>query len=101
MDVEPLSKREEVFYFIVTGFRKTFRLMGNIRIIYQGTEWSKTNDHELECFVNSSNEIFISIETHSFPASYICLDEHTAIKLSKELRKEIAILKQNKGGDNG
>jgi hypothetical protein len=70
--------------------------MENVHIIFKGTVKSDTQEHELELFCNNSNEIFIQIENEGYPPSFICLNEETAVKLSKELKKEIAILKGNK-----
>jgi len=66
--------------------------MGNVRLIFGGAENSGTNDHSLELYVNYRNELFISIDMESMPEAFICLDKSTAIKLSKELRKQIALL---------
>jgi hypothetical protein len=71
--------------------------MGNVKIIFLGCENSRTDGHELEVFANDSNQLFISIEMNS-PKSqcdgeaFLCLDKSTAIKFSKELRKQIALL---------
>ncbi len=65
--------------------------MANIKIAFLGTEESKTNSHELECFINSKNHIYIGITTgdDEYYNSWICLDKSTAIKLAKTLRTEI------------
>ena len=65
--------------------------MANYKIVFHGTERSKTNKTELECFVNTDGEIFISLEDN-YP-QHICLDVSTAIKLSKTLRTNINIAK--------
>ena len=66
--------------------------MGNVRLIFGGTEISETKEHSLQVFANNRNELFISIDMESMRESFICLDKSTAIKLSKELRKQIALL---------
>ena len=66
--------------------------MGNVKLIFGGTEISNTEDHSLQVYANYRNELFFSIEMDGFPESFICLDKSTAIKLSKELRKQIALL---------
>lgn len=67
--------------------------MAKTKLVYYGTDESKTEDYNLVMYANSNNEIFISIDSEEKSPSFICLDRSTAIKLSKELRKEIATLK--------
>lgn len=69
--------------------------MGNVKLIFCGTDVSDTTSHELKVYCNMRNEMFISIDMnmkHDFGVAFICLDKSTAIKLSKELRKQIALL---------
>ena len=69
--------------------------MGNVRLIFGGTKKSDTTEHSLQVFANDKNELFISIDMnmqHDFGEAFICLDKSTAIKLSKEIRKQIALL---------
>ena len=66
--------------------------MANVTLIFYGTERSKTDDTELKAFSNRANEMYISIEDDDYPPNHICLDKKTAIKLSRELRKQIALL---------
>ncbi len=79
--------------------------MGDARVktIFYGTEKSKTEDVELVCYVNSDNQIFIQIEDTSEGFAYdsvqfICLDKATAIKLHRELKKQISFIEE--GGEN-
>tara|TARA_R110000803_G_scaffold207371_1_gene275271 strand:- start:678 stop:908 length:231 start_codon:yes stop_codon:yes gene_type:complete len=67
--------------------------MAKIKTVFLGTESSGTGQHELRCFANTRNEIYISIEELDFPYSSISLDVSTAIKLSKTLRTAINIIK--------
>ncbi|AGO48519.1 hypothetical protein Phi18:3_gp007 [Cellulophaga phage phi18:3] len=64
--------------------------MANVKLIFQGTESTGTEDSELECYANSENEITLSIKDcvneHN---SAISLDVSTAIKFSKVLRSAI------------
>lgn len=64
--------------------------MANIKLIFQGTERSETFEDELEVYANTFNEITIIINDSHL--SMICLDKETAIKFSKELRKQISYL---------
>ncbi len=68
-------------------------MSARVKLVFFGTESSDTNQHELECYLNHTNEeIYISInnkdDLHD-PIGFICLDKSTAIKLSKSLRTEI------------
>lgn len=69
--------------------------MANIKILFNGTENSETQEHKLECFANSNNEIYIEIDSgcNEVP-DFICLDKSTAIKFSKTLRTEINKIKE-------
>lgn len=62
-----------------------------VHLLFRGSENSKTNDHELECFDNKYNEVYISIKGYS--SEFIALDVETAVKFSKQLRKSIANIK--------
>jgi hypothetical protein len=70
--------------------------MANTKLIFCGTERSKTEEHELVCYFNNFNEIFIEIDCldgGDIPA-YICLDKSTAIKLAKTLRTHINFISE-------
>jgi hypothetical protein len=66
-----------------------------VKLIFNGSKISKTEDHELKLYANNKNEIFVDIDIPEFSNSFIVLDKETAIKLSKELRKQIAIISEN------
>lgn len=63
-----------------------------VKLIFYGSEKSKTNDAELTAYCNASNEIFIHIDMFDGNPCFICLEKDTAIKFSKELRKQIAYI---------
>jgi len=67
-----------------------------VQIIFYGSEKSETNEHELRCFCNTHQEIYLAIEMNHTYEHFICLDKSTAIKLSKELRKQIALIEDEK-----
>lgn len=71
--------------------------MANIKLLFYGCIESGFEETFIECFANTKNRIFISIENeeNSFPSQFIALDKSTAIKFSKELRKQISILSEN------
>ncbi len=63
--------------------------MSNHKIIFLGSESSE--NHELECYRNDNNEIFISIDMkYNQVNDWITLDRATAIKLSRVLKAEIS-----------
>lgn len=64
--------------------------MANIKMIFQGTERSETNNAELEVFANRFDEIFICIEDNHIQS--ICLDKSTSVRLVRELKKQIGFI---------
>jgi hypothetical protein len=62
--------------------------MPNTKLIFYGTEESGSDSHELICFINHREQIYISLDMGDYPV-YICLDKPTAIKFAKTLRTEI------------
>jgi len=62
--------------------------MENVKLVFVGTD----NETELQVFANNENNIFIDIQTEGYPHSFITLNRATAIKLSKELKKQISYL---------
>ena len=68
--------------------------MANTKIIFLGTENSTTSDHELQCFCNVRNNIVVSIIDNYNRETIITLDKATAIKFSKELRKQISYIEE-------
>ena len=77
--------------------------MANVKLIFQGTENSGSSEVGLRCFVNCLDEITISVEDydcdHTNNEQRISLDRETAIKLHRELKKQISFL--GKGAYNG
>ena len=65
--------------------------MGNVKLIFQGTTKSKTNEHELEVFANKRDEISLFLSSDEY-LSVICLDKTTAVRLVRELKKQIGYL---------
>lgn len=64
--------------------------MANIRILYEDV--SSDENKTLSMNAIDENTIFIGISLNDELTSWICLDRLTAIRLSKELRKEISYL---------
>ena len=61
--------------------------MANVKLIFQGTERSGTDENELEVFVNIHNEIVLDMKEN-----LIALDKSTAVRLVRELKKQIGYL---------
>ena len=68
--------------------------MANTRLIFFGSEKSKTTEHELVCYDNDKNEIFIEIKMPSNYPSFIALDKSTAIELANTLINSINLIKE-------
>lgn len=64
-----------------------------VHYIFKGSHLSNTDDHELECYDNEHGEIFLNIEDDRGVFAFISLEVDTAVKLSKQLRKSIANIK--------
>ncbi len=60
-------------------------------------------NHELELYANTELKLHIRIEHDGLPALWINLGKTEAIKLSKEIKKQIHIINtaEKKGGNNG
>jgi hypothetical protein len=63
--------------------------MANVKIIFCGS--SHTPKHEIKT-ETYSNELFVSINMGTSEEFFISLDKQTAIKFSKEIRKQISYL---------
>jgi hypothetical protein len=66
--------------------------MANVKLIFQGTERSNTNETELEVFVNIDNEIVLDIRRENEYPFCMCLDKSTAVRLVRELKKQIGYI---------
>jgi hypothetical protein len=64
-----------------------------VETIFYGSEKSESEKTQLTCFCNQDDEIYISIQEYASPRIWTTLNKSTAIKLSKELRKQIALIK--------
>ena len=73
--------------------------MANVKLSFFDPE---SND-KIETFVNTRNRIFIAInyESHDCNSAYMELDVETAVRLSRELKRQIALLKEFKEESNG
>lgn len=69
--------------------------MGNVKLIFCGNEEAEQSSKQLQLFANSNGMLFIEME--DLDAGYYCvqytvLDKETAIKLSRELKKQISLM---------
>ena len=62
--------------------------MSDVRIIFGGSELSETQNHELECYANFQNDIYINIDMciQTTNPAFICLNKKAAIRFHKELK---------------
>ncbi len=65
-----------------------------VTLDFHSTERSKVKS-VLRAFTTTNNELFIEVEHEDTPSSFVCLDKETAIKLAKELRKQISFIKDD------
>jgi len=75
--------------------------MANVKLIFNGTEKSETEEHSLICYSTANNEIYLNISIPHFEDSFVCLDKSTAIKLHRELKKQISFLDDSEEVYNG
>ncbi len=67
--------------------------MANVKLLFYGTEESETENVSIECFYNAGRELSIVIDEEQLQRKkFIVLDKSTAIRFSKELRKQIALM---------
>ena len=67
-----------------------------VHLVFHGTKESDTIQNELKLYCNIHNELYISIQEENCSA-HIVLNKAIAIKLSKELRKQIALIQDEEG----
>ncbi|MGZ9736520.1 hypothetical protein [Flavobacterium sp. GNP002] len=76
--------------------------MADISIIFNGAKNTGTENLELEVFANTMNNITVSLKNKDHFSEYpeiIQLSKSTAIKLHRELKKQISFLESEV--DNG
>lgn len=74
--------------------------MANIKLSFFDPE----SENKIETFVNTRERIFIGINHNSnseYNSACMELDVETAVRLSRELRRQIALLKEQKEQYNG
>lgn len=66
--------------------------MANVKLKFYGTTKSETEEHSLVAYSNINNEIYLCLDMKCYEPSFICLDKSTAIRLVRELKKQIGYL---------
>jgi hypothetical protein len=69
--------------------------MGNVKLIFCGNEEAEQSEKQLQLYVNINGMLFIEIEhldAGYYSTQYTVLDKETAIKLSRELKKQISLM---------
>ena len=66
--------------------------MGNVKLIFCGNEEAGLSEKQLQLYVITNGLLFIEIEDIGYSANYTVLDKETAIKLSRELKKQISLM---------
>ena len=67
--------------------------MANVKLLFCGSVESETEKTSIECFYNAGGELSIFLDSgEEFSKRFIVLDKSTAIRFSKELRKQIALM---------
>jgi hypothetical protein len=64
--------------------------MENVKLLFCGTQESQTSETKLELFATNDNDIIIIMEGDGIQLMNI--SKETAIRLCKELKKQIALL---------
>jgi hypothetical protein len=72
--------------------------MGNVKLIFCGDEETNNTDKQMQIYLNQYQKLYIEIDDTSQYSEgwdslqYIVLDKPTAIKLSRELKKQISLM---------
>ena len=73
--------------------------MANVKLLFCGTDESKTNETQLEVLASTTNEVMFFISDGSYE-SQVCFDKVTAVRLVRELKKQIGFIDYKEGGKN-
>lgn len=67
--------------------------MANVKLLFYGDASHQCETTTIEAFANQSNGLYICIEDrNSSTFDHIVLDKDTAVKLVKELKRQISFL---------
>ena len=69
--------------------------MANVKLIFGGSSEFGCFERTIHCFVNTQGGLYINItdnDSECYNEQYTVLDKETAIKLSRELRKQISLM---------
>ena len=67
--------------------------MANVKLLFYGDASHKCETTSIEAFANQSNGLYICIEDREHSGfDHIVLDKETAIRLVKEMKRQISFL---------
>lgn len=73
--------------------------MANVRLVFESNNENTKTRKNLEIGVTENKgvflggkELFLEINEKDIPTQWICFDKSTAVRLSKELRRQIALM---------
>lgn len=66
--------------------------MANVRLLFRSNNTNEHGERTLCVYVNEKKELLIDISDEYSPSQIVELDKSTAIKLSRELRKQISLM---------
>jgi hypothetical protein len=69
--------------------------MANVKLIFGGSKRQECFERTIECFVNTQGGLYINItdtECEYNNQQFTVLDKETAVKFSRELRKQISLM---------
>lgn len=78
--------------------------MANVKLIFGGSAEQDCAEQTIQCYVNTDGGLYISI-TYDYleydDVRYTVLDKQTAIRLSRELRKQISLMDEREEAIDG
>jgi len=67
--------------------------MANVKLVFCGDEETENTNKEMQMYINQFGKLYMCItDVYDDNFQYTALDKQTAIKFSKELRKQIALM---------
>jgi len=68
--------------------------MKNVKLVFCGDVDSEETNKEMQVYINQNDKLFLVIDdsNDNLRWQYIVLNKDTAIKFSRELRKQIALM---------
>jgi len=69
--------------------------MANVKLLFCGDIVAQQSEKQLQVYVNNDGKLYIElddIDASCYSCQFTVLDKSTSIKLSRELRKQIALM---------